>query len=89
MKIYINYDDERWRKYKIDFNKIANAAALHVGQDAEVSIVLTNDAKIHQLNKTYKLVVKGKKCYNMRKQKEGEICLSYQNLKQMKLMKIL
>ena len=58
MKIYINYDDERWRKYKIDFNKIANAAALHVGKDAEVSIVLTNDAKIHQLNKTYRNIDK-------------------------------
>ena len=46
-------------------------------------------ALIKQLNKTYKLVIKEEKCYNMRKQKEGEICLSYQNLKQMKLMKIL
>lgn len=58
MKIYINYNDKRWRKYKIDFDKIANAAALHVNPDAEVSITLTNDKEIHKINREYRNIDK-------------------------------
>ena len=54
MKVYVNYDDARWRKYKIDFERIANAAALQCGPDAEVSITLTNDSEIHNLNREYR-----------------------------------
>ena len=54
MKVYVNYNDARWRKYKINFVQIANAAALHVSTDAEVSVILTNDAEIHALNKKYR-----------------------------------
>ena len=25
MKVYLNYNNKRWRKYEIDFQKIANA----------------------------------------------------------------
>ena len=58
MKVYINYDDKRWRKYKIDFEKIANAAALNVSADAEVSITLTNDSEIHKINREYRNIDK-------------------------------
>ena len=54
MKVYVNYDDARWRKYKIDFERIANAAALRCSPDAEVSIILTNDKNIHKLNREYR-----------------------------------
>ena len=54
MKVYVNYDDARWRKYKIDFERIANAAALRCSPDAEVSIILTNDKNIHKLNRQYR-----------------------------------
>lgn len=54
MKVYINYQDKRWRKYKIDFMQIANMAAIDVSPDAEVSITLTNDAEIQKINKQYR-----------------------------------
>ena len=54
MKVYVNYNDTRWRKCKIDFERIANAAALQCGPDAEVSITLTNDSEIHNLNREYR-----------------------------------
>lgn len=53
MKVCVNYNDRRWKKYKIDFEKIATAA----GPDnphAEVSIILTDDAEIHSLNRQYR-----------------------------------
>lgn len=58
MKIIINYNDKRWKKHKIDFTKIANVAARIVDKDCEVSIILTNDAEIHSLNKQYRGVDK-------------------------------
>ncbi len=58
MKVYVNYNDNRWRKYKIDFNRIANAAAVNCANNAEVSIVLTNDAEIHRLNREYRKIDK-------------------------------
>ena len=54
MKVYINYQDKRWRKYKIGFMQIANMAAIDVSPDAEVSITLTNDAEIQKINKQYR-----------------------------------
>ncbi len=54
MKTIVNYSDLRWEKYKIDFSKIANAAATSVHKDSEVSVVLTNDKEIHTLNKQYR-----------------------------------
>ncbi len=53
MKVCVNYNDKRWKKYKIDFEKIATAA----GPDnphAEVSIILTDDTEIHSLNRQYR-----------------------------------
>jgi len=54
MKVYVNYDDARWKKYKIDFEKIASMAAGHAYRESEVSITLTNDAAIHELNRRYR-----------------------------------
>lgn len=58
MQVYVNYNDARWRKYKIDFEKIAGMAAIHCAPDAEVSIILTNDAEIHKLNREYRHIDK-------------------------------
>ena len=52
MKVFINYDDARWRRYKIDFTRIASAVSNAPG--AEVSITLTDDAQIHALNRQYR-----------------------------------
>ena len=54
MHVYVNYKDKRWKKYKIDFNKIANTAVSAVYKDSEVSINLINDKEIHKLNKQYR-----------------------------------
>lgn len=58
MRAYINYNDERWRKYKINFERIVNAAAINVSSDAEVSITLTNDEEIHKINRKYRNIDK-------------------------------
>ena len=58
MKVYIDVHDKRWNKYKVDFEKIANTAVGAVYKHAEVSIILTNDAEIHEINKTYRNVDK-------------------------------
>lgn len=54
MKVYVNYENKNWKKYKIDFEKIANAAVSAVNKNAEVSITLVNDKEIHKLNKQYR-----------------------------------
>ena len=54
MKVYVNYENKAWKKYNIDFEKIANAAVLAVYKDSEVSINLVNDKQIHILNKQYR-----------------------------------
>ncbi len=56
MKIYINFENAAWRKYKIDYMAAANAAATIAcaAPDAEVSITLTDDKNIHKLNREYR-----------------------------------
>ena len=56
MKVFVDVRDARWKKHKINFNKIANATDSCVYKDAEVSIILTDDAEIHEINKTYRNV---------------------------------
>ena len=53
MKVYVNYNDKRWKKCKIDFEKIVNAAGPD-NPEAEVSIILTDDTEIHSLNRQYR-----------------------------------
>jgi apolipoprotein N-acyltransferase len=54
MNIIVNFDDPRWKKYKIDFEKIARAAAGPIYKDSEVSVILTDDSEIRALNKKYR-----------------------------------
>ena len=54
MQVYVNTESRAWKKYKIDFEKIANAAVSAVYKDSEVSITLVNDKQIHKLNKQYR-----------------------------------
>ena len=58
MKVYVDEHDKRWKKYKIDFAKIANTAVSGVYKESEVSIILVDDAEIHQINKQYRNVDK-------------------------------
>ena len=54
MNVCVNYNDNRWKKYDIDFEKIANAVVGSKYKDAEVSIILIDDTEIHALNKMYR-----------------------------------
>ena len=54
MKVYVNYENKNWKKYNIDFEKIAYAAVLPEYKDSEVSITLVDDNQIHKLNKQYR-----------------------------------
>ena len=54
MRVYVNIEDKRWKQYKIDFEKIANAAVTAKYKDAEVSITLVGDSEIRKINKKYR-----------------------------------
>ena len=54
MKVFIDIHDKRWKKHKIDFEKIVSALDFLAEPDAEVSVVLTDDAEIHKLNREYR-----------------------------------
>ena len=54
MYVCVNYEDSRWKKYNIDFEKIASAAISAGHKDSEVSITLVDDRQIHKLNKQYR-----------------------------------
>ena len=54
MKVYVNYENDSWKKYKIDFEKIACTAVSAVYKDSEVSITLVNDKQIQKINKQYR-----------------------------------
>ena len=58
MKVCVDIHDKRWNKYNIDFDKIVCAAVSGVRKDSEVSIILTDDAEIHGVNKQYRGVDK-------------------------------
>ena len=63
MKIIVNYNDNRWKRCKIDFAKIAEAITGYTHQskaydNSEVSIILTNDSEIQMLNKKYRSINK-------------------------------
>ena len=58
MKVYVDIHDKRWKKYKIDFEQIANAVVGSKYKNAEVSIVLVDDAEIKQINREYRNINK-------------------------------
>lgn len=54
MKVWVNINDARWRRYKIDFARVAKMAAGEKYKNSEVSITLTDDTEIHALNREYR-----------------------------------
>lgn len=54
MRVYVNTEDKRWKKYKINFEKIANATVGSKYKNAEVSITLVDDKYIKKVNKKYR-----------------------------------
>jgi len=58
MRVFVNYKDKRWKKYKINFEKIASAAVPGRYKDSEVSITLVDDATIKKINKQYRKINK-------------------------------
>ena len=54
MKVFVDIHDKRWKKYKINFEKIVAALDLLNHSKAEVSVVLTDDSEIHTLNREYR-----------------------------------
>ncbi|MBR5625703.1 MAG: apolipoprotein N-acyltransferase [Alphaproteobacteria bacterium] len=58
MKVFVDVHDERWNRYKINFEKIVSALDSAVYRKSEVSIILTDDDEIHEINKTYRNVDK-------------------------------
>ena len=54
MKVYVDIHDKRWKRYKIDFDKIVYTAVSGVYKDSEVSIVLVDDAEIRDINREYR-----------------------------------
>ena len=57
MQVYVNFNDKRWKKYDIDFDRVATVAGPK-RKGVEVSIILTNDDEIHKLNKKYRNIDK-------------------------------
>lgn len=58
MKVLVDVHDKRWNKYKINFDEIANAVVGKKYENSEVSVILTNDKEIHQINKQYRNIDK-------------------------------
>lgn len=58
MKVFVDVHDARWKKFKINFQKIADQIVAPEYKDAEVSIVLTDDKEIHAINKEYRNIDK-------------------------------
>ena len=54
MKVFVDIHDKRWKKYKIDFEKIVCAQNFPAHKESEVSIILTDDAEIHALNRDWR-----------------------------------
>lgn len=54
MNVCVDVHDKRWNKYKIDFQKIVYTAVSTVYRNSEVSIILTDDAEIHEINRVYR-----------------------------------
>ena len=54
MKAFVDIHDKRWQKYKIDIEKIVCEIGGAKYSESEVSIILTNDAEIHALNRNWR-----------------------------------
>ena len=58
MRVYVNFQDPRWKKYRIDFEKIVNAVVGQTHKKSEVSITLVDDYDIRQINRKYRQINK-------------------------------
>ena len=63
MKVVITVNDSKWRGIKIDYQNIANVVFKSIGaqskyKDSEISLVLTDDSEIKELNKKYRKINK-------------------------------
>ena len=58
MKVLVDVHDKRWNKFKIDFDEIANAVVGKKYENSEVSVILTNDKEMQQINKQYRNIDK-------------------------------
>jgi len=58
MHVYVNYQDKRWKRYKIDFKKIVNAVVGKTYHESEVSITLVDDKEIQRINRKYRHINK-------------------------------
>ena len=58
MKVLVDVHDKRWSKFKIDFEKIANAVVGKKYANSEVSVILTNDKEIQEINRQYRNIDK-------------------------------
>ena len=54
MRVFVNVEDKRWKKYKINFQKIANAVVGKKYDKSEVSITLVDDKYVKKINKKYR-----------------------------------
>ena len=58
MKVYVDVHDKRWKKYKINFEQIANAVVGAKYKNSEVSIILVDDKEIKKINREYRNINK-------------------------------
>lgn len=58
MNVYVDYKDSRWKRYNIDFSAVANVVVGTTHKKSEVSIILTDDKEIHELNRQYRNIDK-------------------------------
>ena len=58
MKVFVDVHYSRWKKYKIDFEKIVCMAVSGVHSNSEVSIILVDDKEIQSINCQYRNIDK-------------------------------
>lgn len=84
MKVFVDVHDKRWNKVNVDFEKIAGFVAGAKYKNAEVSIILTDDSEIHEINKTYRNVDKPTNVLSFELGDDvllGDIYISYDTVK--------
>lgn len=58
MNVFVDIHNSKWKKVKVDFKKIVNEVVGNKYKNAEVSIVLTDDAEIKKINRKYRNINK-------------------------------